>query len=86
MSHQIGKMKLKINRKIKIMEELRKAIKQNRLYDYIANHGYSMNKNILIDLLKEALFTAYEMDRKNEDLFYKKLLENIEENTSIFED
>lgn len=46
--------------------EILEAIKDNRLYDYIASNYWRIENNILLDLLLECIATLEE--EKNDDL------------------
>ena len=64
-----------------------KAIKEKRLFDYIANNGYEYSKNELIDIIKELAFTIEEHmeDDAQEEKFASDLLENIFSYTYVFD-
>jgi len=56
-------------------QEIRQAIKDKMLYDYVANHYYEMSK----EQLKELLLNAIWVGTTNNDLFYDELLEELDD-------
>ena len=58
--------------------ELVKAIKENRLFDYIANHGYEYSKQELIEIIKELTYNVH--------CFLNMIIENKAFNNSLIDD
>ena len=54
------------------MNEIIDCIKNNDLYDYIASNYWRIEDNLIIQLLKECIYTLEEKQMK-------QLLENLEE-------
>ena len=67
-------------------KELVKAIKENRLFDYIGNNGYDFSRQELIDIIKEmdAICDCILGDEDQES-FNNKLLDNLFDYTYIFD-
>ena len=62
-------------------KELKKAILEGTLYDFIANNGHQMSKSDLIDIIKNLNFTVYQLFEhsyiKNAEDFNKQLIDNL---------
>ena len=61
-------------------EELKKAILEDRLYDFLSNEGHKLSKDELIQIARQLDFSAWEMlrdDKKPE--FNNKLIDNLNE-------
>lgn len=46
-------------------KELLKEIKNDNLYDYISNKGYTLTKEELITIIKELSYSIYELNDRN---------------------
>ena len=61
-------------------EELKKAILNDKLYDFISNEGYKLSKDELIQLIKQLDFSAWALlgdnDKKS---FNEELINNLNE-------
>ena len=64
-------MELENKQKKDIME----AIKNNRLYDFIASNYWRLDNNIIIELLKECIYTLDLDNTKTQ----KQLIDNLQE-------
>lgn len=42
-------------------QELKQALREGTLYDFIANNGYLFSKDDLIEIIKELSYSAYEV-------------------------
>lgn len=58
-----------------MQKEIIKAVEEDNLYDFVSNEYYRMNKNDLVDLLKELTYAIYRGTRK-----YAMIQEEIREN------
>ena len=68
-------------------EELRNALQNGRLFDYISNNYYQFNSGELKDIIKELDFLIYERFGEAETLeIERELIKALEENTFIFEE
>ena len=68
-------------------EELRNALQNGRLFDYIANNYYQFNCGELKDIIKELDFLIYERFGETETLeIERELIKALEDNTFIFEE
>lgn len=63
-------------------KEIINAVKGNSLYEYVCAYYYEMNKNDIINLLKETLYAIYEFDRTNpraEEYIMMNLADSLED-------
>lgn len=63
-------------------KEILKAVEENRLYDFVANEYYRMDKSDLVDLVKELTFAIHVFGRTHTyaDVYIiEELVENLTE-------
>ena len=58
-------------------KEILEAIKEDRLYDYIASNYWKIEEEVIIQLLKECIYIL--TTRKGREENKKQLLENLKE-------
>lgn len=63
-------------------QEIIKAIKEDRLYDFIANNYWNMNKEIIRDLLMEIYYILRyeENDILSSDMLNERIINYLKEN------
>lgn len=62
-------------------EDLKNALREGTLYDFVSNEGYRLDRDDLITLIKELSFATYELEGESfERQVQLRALENIEEN------
>lgn len=58
----------------------KQAIREHRLYDYVANHYYEASKEDLKDLCLEILYLATErLSEEDEEVFSESLLNELDD-------
>lgn len=67
--------------------KLIKAVKEDRLYDFIANHYYEMDKEELKDVFLEVIYAIHESEIyiTNVNAIQEQIIENIEDNIDVDE-
>lgn len=61
-----------------MQKEIIKAVEEDDLYDFVFNEYYRMNKNDLVDLLKELTYAIYRGTRKHA-MIQEEIRENLTE-------
>ena len=59
-------------------KELLQALKECRLYDYIANNYWRLSKEELAFIGKELAFAVYQVLKDDEKLVFNEMQENVE--------
>lgn len=63
---------------MKLHKDIVEAIKENKLYDHMANHGWRYSKDELIHTIKELAFAVYLELKDDEIKVYDKMLDENE--------
>lgn len=59
-------------------KELLQALKECRLYDYIANNYWRLSKEELAFIGKELAFAIYQVLKDDEKLVFNEMIDNVE--------
>lgn len=62
-----------------IRAEIKDAIVNGHLYDFVSNNSHRMDKDDFIDLVKNLDFTVYQNGKKEYESFCEKVIENLDD-------